>query len=294
MAFPLKGCLFSLLPLLSAGSLAFDARAQEGVATAAAPAATPAAVPAAGPTSAEPTPQLHLRSAPDTRMFGSYRVRVGISKPTFKESELKYYKQLYGNPKGFPQISVDWFPLDWYATLGLNLRFGYYTADGHASTVPKGQTAPNGSQVAQDPNGETTLTLIPLGIGFSAEFTPFDKKWIVLDTWIGYESLYFQEVRTSSEAATSSPTTNTPTATADAKDEALVNKGKRDEMVIGASVNILLNALDEQSALSSRGTLGIESVYMSPYFQIVNTLKEKGASFSRTEIGLGFTFETAR
>lgn len=268
---------------------------------AAAPAAAPSVSAAAAAPSATPPvtdgdgSKIHLRKrSVNDRLFGSYRIRVGAARPDFNDG-LKFYKELYGTARAFPMIGVDWFPWDWYATLGLSFRFGYYSAEGYAAlpVAGKKKEAYTASDIVQDKNGPLSLTLIPMQAAASAEFTPFDGKWVVVDGWIGFERLYWQEVRTSIAEPTTKKGTGTGAA-AESSDDALVNKGSTNETAIGAAINILLNPLDQVSAKSGRGTLGIESVYLSPYIQIVKTLGSGGVSFGRTELGLSFTFETAR
>src|SRR5438309_2000498 len=85
------------------------------------------------------------------------------------------------------QFAADWFAWDWYATLGIGFRIGYYTADGHAAACAGGAGGAAGtcqspkdlpeSQVSLDQAQKTALTLLPLQVVATAEFTPFDRKW---------------------------------------------------------------------------------------------------------------------
>lgn len=267
-----------------------------------APEATPpeptAPAAAAGDT-AEPevehtVPKLRVRGKrnPD-ELFGTYRIRVGMARPNFDDG-LKFYDKLYGDPEWYPTLAADWFAWDWYATLGLSFRAGYYTAGGNAARVVAGKSTKDleASDIEKDPNGPTTLTLLPLQVAFTAEITPFSGKWLVLDGWFGVERLYWQEVRASSQTDETA-SIRFATAEEDDSNDALTNKGWKNATVIGASANILLNPIDEGAASSMRGSMGLGFIYLSPFMEIVRTTSKDGVSFGRTSYGLGFTFESS-
>ncbi len=256
------------------------------------------------PAASEPAPnydsgelKIRVRKPALPRVFGSYRVRVSGEQPTFDDG-LDFYKEAYGSPKNYPMFAADWFAWDWYATLGLSFRMGYYTADGYAlksTTTGKEKKDLTADDVTKDKNGPTSLTLVPLQVALTAEMTPFTGKWIVLDGWVGIERLYWQEVRTggSSSTSTTTPTKSTTAATG-AKDDSLTNKGWKNGTTVGVSANILLNPLDEEGATSMRGVMGLGYIYASPYVEIVRMTNKDGVSFGRKIFGLGFTFETVR
>jgi hypothetical protein len=245
-------------------------------------------------------PEVRLRvHARDQGVFGRYRVRVMGAYPRFDDG-LKYYDRLYGSPKWYPQLAADWFAFDWYATLGLSFRMGYYQAQGHAGQGMNGEAKDqvNTANLATDKNDATTLTLLPLQACVTAEMTPFQRKWVVLDGWIGVERLYYQEVRQG--AGTSAihlvgldGTGQTGTGSTTQPDDTLTNAGWKNSSVLGFAANILLNPLDETSTASLRGPMGIGSVYLSPFTEIVRTVSKTGVSFGRTVTGVAFTFETA-
>jgi hypothetical protein len=248
----------------------------------------------------------------DDTVFGSHRIRLMWARPTFRDN-LKYYDALYGRAKDYPEIAMDWFAWDWYATMGLGLRVGYYSDDGNAAQLTSGQATDLGnlksSDIQRDANGPTTMLLIPLQVLFTAEITPFPKKWLVLDGWVGWEHLYYQETRNQKQGSTSTNTGSTTTKTAAMRpmvphfsavtvstDKTLTNTGWRNATVVGGAANIRLNAFDEMSAASIRN-IGIGGIYLSPYLEWIKTLGQPaGSSFSfgRTVMGLAFTFETIR
>ncbi|MCX6109711.1 MAG: hypothetical protein NTZ90_08945 [Proteobacteria bacterium] len=237
-------------------------------------------------------------------VFGAYRIRLSYAIPKFNDG-LKGYKTAYGSPSGYPELGADWFAWDWYATLGIGLRGGYYSVNGHAYQRNDGVTKTdpktfNESDLHIDPNGPTSLTLVPLKLLATAEMTPFRRKWVVLDGWAGYERMYFQEVRkvVAGTTATSTPTT-TPTtttgsgATAAPVDTALVNRGWINSTVVGAAVNILLNPIDQESSYAAHTGMGIGSIYLTGYAEWIRAINRSTLSFGRTVYGIAFTFETS-
>ena len=232
-------------------------------------------------------------------LFGSYRVRAQFAQPKF-DNHLEYYDKLYGSPTWYPQLAADWFAWDWYVTFGLSFRLGYYTADGHAAKPGTSGNRPSSAdQISKDSNGPTTLTLLPMQACLAAEFTPFQKKWLVIDGWLGLERLYYQEVRASSSASAKglihalADTTTSGTGSGSATDSTLTNAGTLDGRVVGLAANIRLNGLDDTSSQSLRGAMGIGSIYLSPFVERVYP-KGSGLTFARSVMGIGFTFETIR
>jgi len=247
----------------------------------------------------EPTETLNLSSGRRDILFGAYRIRIGLAKPEFEK--LLYYDKLYGSEDVYPTIAADWFFWDWYATMGLSFRTGYYTAKGKAAKeIEKPLQDITAGDIEKDPNSRTNLTLLPLQIALTAEITPLRQKWLVIDGYIGFESLYFQEVRSSpnkSSAAVISPNKSDG-------DVALTNNGTKQLTVLGFSANILLNGLDGgASANSMRGTMGLANIYLSPFIEysraldrspFTNKVTTKNPDFSRTTMGIGFTFESLK
>lgn len=237
------------------------------------------------------TPRIRVRGKKnDGAIFGHYRVRIAAARPKFDDG-LKFYHELYGNPSVYPSFVADWFAWDWYATLGLSFRMGFYSADGYTAKEVPGKAIKDieASDIEKDKNGPASLTLIPLQIALTAEMTPFAKKWVVLDGWVGVERLYWQVVRTTKSK---SSTALIETAADSDDGDALTNKGWKNASVLGGSVNILLNGIDESSAASMRGSMGLGYIYLSPFIEIVRTTSKDGISFGRSSIGVGFTFES--
>jgi hypothetical protein len=232
-----------------------------------------------------------------TAKLGAYRLRIGGAKPDFDDG-MKFYDQLYGDTKWYPTLATDWYLFDWYATIGLTFRGGYYTADGYtAQQINKDPADIVEEDVKKNYDGPTTLTLIPLQAGISISFAPLARKWLVLDGWIGMERMYWQEVRTVKEEKVAAGTTTgammlQEATEEEAEDDTLTNRGWKNSSVLGASANILLNWLDGETANSMRGTMGFGFVYLTPFMEIVRTTSKEGVSFGRSVVGVGFTFES--
>lgn len=270
------------------------------------PAPTPAPVnPAPAVTPEEPKQTLDLSGGRRDVLFGSYRVRIGLAQPDFEK--LRFYDKLYGDEEPYPTISADWFFWDWYATMGLSFRAGFYTATGKAAKeINKPLQDITDADVEKDPNSKTNLTVIPLQIALTAEITPLRQKWLVVDSYIGFESLYFQEVRNSPDAPAASAALIQAAETKESEesDDALTNKGTKQLTVLGFSANILLNGIDGgASANSMRGTMGLANIYLSPFIEYSRALDRsptsskalsKNPDFSRTTMGIGFTFESIK
>ena len=234
-------------------------------------------------------------SAPRKIMFGSYRIRMSVNKPTFND-DLKFYDDLYGNPKNYGMFGVDWFAWDWYVTMGLGLRSGFYGASG--------ERVKGGSVNKQNPDsssfektGKTSLTMIPMQALITMEFSPFQRKWLVIDGWFGAEYAYWQEVRIEKASPTTTTTKSAVFAAAAAAasdDGSLTNKGWAKATVLGFAANILLNPLDDRSTKSMEATMGLGYVYLSPFMEVVTGINSDGINWGRKVIGLGFTFESIK
>lgn len=236
-----------------------------------------AAVAEDGPTSAQSLNTERSSTAKDKKIFGSYRLRLGVQKPTFDDGQ-KHYEQYYGNTKAYPMFQADWFAWDWYVSLGLSFRLGYYRATGYTST-----TDPEASTYTKNKESPTTLIILPIQIAVIGEMTPFDGKWAVLDFWLGIENATFQETRNIGSEQSS---------TSESETGVLANSGTKLSSTFGVSMNILLNQFDRKTVNSMRPALGLGSVYISPYVEIVRQLSKEGVSLGRSSVGLGFTYET--
>jgi hypothetical protein len=234
--------------------------------------------------------EMRRRRLYGSRLFGESRIHLGVHKPVFTERQ-KFYDKLYGAPSTYGSVGGDWFPVDWWVNPGLTMRLSGYSASGKAAVgAPTAQEVSDGN-ITLDQDSKTSLLFIPLMAGIKVEMTPFRRKWIVLEGWMGYEYGWWQETRQSTSTASiqiwslAEETSNAPV---------LTNKGNKRAIVMGASANILLNWLDESGVRSMISTMGISHVYLSPFFETVKSLSTDGMSFGRNVFGVGFTFESIR
>lgn len=221
-------------------------------------------------------------STPRTKVFGDYKIHLGLAKPEFKASE--EYEMVYGETRFYPTMSVEYFFFDWYANLGLIFRIGYYKDDGHA-------VIQEGDKFVSDKQGKTETTLIPLQVGISGQMTPFPAKWITLAGWFAGEATYFQEIRKNS-GSNSSETTSSDSKSSSSNKKLLANTGWRYGSNVGIALSFLLNYLDQKSVNSMR-PMGLSGVYLTPYVEATTAMfNDSDFTFDRVAYGLAFTFET--
>jgi hypothetical protein len=223
------------------------------------------------------------------RIFGSYKIRLGGAYPTLSK-EPECYKKLYGDANIYPQLGVDYYFFDWYMTLGLSFNMAYYKDHGKAIANP----APGvGCAQLQRATEKTELTWIPLQVLAAAQITPFQRKWLVIDLWAGPEMLFFQETRLGAETESSAGAIRMMAEASSDEDDSLTNQGWKSGMVVGAAANILISPLDEASSLSLDRAVGLRSIYLSPFFQVVRSTQSKGINWGRNIIGVAFSFESS-
>ena len=219
------------------------------------------------------------------RVFGRYKVQLSANKPTFNEGQ-KCYEKLYGKPQTHFAMSGDWFPLDWWVNPGLMMRMGMYSVRGKAAvSSSSGASATSCDSLVADENSSTTLLFIPLQIGPKIQFSPFSKKWLVLDVWTAAEYGWWQETRDSATAMIK------PFSLL-ASDQVYTNTGRKSAISTGVSAHILLNSLDERTVRSMIDTMGIGYVYLTGFMETVKSTSKEGLTFGRNVMGIGFTFET--
>ncbi len=223
-----------------------------------------------------------------SRMFGSKKLQLSMNKPAFTEKQ-KLLETLYGKPRDYFAFGVDWFPLDWWVSPGIAGKIGGFSWTGKAAKAIDTTKPISEDNMTVDENSRATLLFIPMQIAAKIQMTPFQKKWIVFDGWFGSEYGWWQETRPEETAAMSvwmaadSTTTQKPV---------LTNKGVSSAVTFGGSAHILLNWLDEKSTRSMNATMGLSSIYLSPFFESIKSTKTDGYTFGRNVFGLGFTFES--
>lgn len=241
----------------------------------------------------------------------AYSIQLGAAKPSFS-SDLKYYKEFYGTPKFMGELGIEYrfFNTD-YLSVGVGGRFSHYSADGHQKKKPSVDQPEVGDLTNAE--GKLSLTLVPYQINLNAEIRPFgNKSWISLSTWLGYEELFWQEVRMEESETVDSNDENAfrgktfafaEDSTEDKEEESkrITNTGWNHGMVFGASINFLLNPLDDRSVKSMKESTGLGRIFLSPYFQVTSKMSGKlllarkdssQVSFSRQTFGIALTFSS--
>lgn len=209
-------------------------------------------------------------------MFGSYRVHLGVNRPTL-ENNRSVYKKLYKDEEIMPTIGVDYFAWDWFVTMGLAFRMGYYNDTGRALKIENGQSV-------RDPDGKIKMTWVPLQAAVSMQMTPFTGKWLVLSGWAGLEYLYYEESREEGETAGTDDSAS--------GDQGLfLTKGWRSGQVLGAAASIRIDWADGQAS-GSMSVFNLRHMYLSPYMEVVRSASSEKLNFERTALGLLFTFES--
>jgi hypothetical protein len=218
------------------------------------------------------------------RIFGKYKVQLAVNNPSFSDSQ-KCYDKLYGKPQSYISFAGDWFPADWWVNPGLTMRLGMYSVRGKAAAGKISADALNCETLAVDESSRTTLLFVPLQIGPKIQFSPFRKKWLVADLWMAAEYGWWQETRDSGTAMIR------PIATT-ATDRVYTNVGHKNAVSTGFAAHILLNALEEKAVRSMIDTMGIGYVYLTGFMENVKSTSKDGLTFSRSVMGVGFTFES--
>jgi len=218
------------------------------------------------------------------RIFGRQKIQLAANRPTFNEGQ-KCYDKLYGKPETHISLSGDWFPLDWWINPGITMKMGMSSVRGKA--VSGATTSAQGidcNSLTLDENSKTTLLFIPIQLGLKLQFSPFRKKWLVVDYWTSAEYGWWQETRDNTAASFSA-------GSLIAADRVYANTGRKSGVSSGVTAHLLLNPLDERSVRSMMDTMGIGYVYLSGFMETVKSTSQQGLTFGRNVLGIGFTFE---
>jgi hypothetical protein len=218
------------------------------------------------------------------RIFGRNKIQLAANRPTFNEGQ-KCYNKFYGKPQTHISFSGEWFPLDWWVNPGIYTRLGVYSVRGKAvsGTAAATQSA-SCDTLSVDENSSTNLLFVPIQLGAKLQFSPFRRKWLVVDYWTGAELDWWQETRSDSALGLS------PIGLVSAS-QVYTTTGRKRAISAGASVHLLLNPLDERTVRSMIETMGIGYVYLSGFVETVKATSKEGLNFGRNVVGLGFTFE---
>lgn len=212
--------------------------------------------------------------------LGTYKIKIGASKPSF-QGGLRYYEDLYGAPPIGATMKFDYFFLDDVMPLGVGLHLGYSQDTGHPAQTNSPSSGGAFEQEELDSNQDLLLVLMPIQFNLVAQW-PLFQKFVVLDAWAGIEYLYFQESRHSqaeSEGSTGGDT--------------FVNTGRNYSYVFGGGINLRIDQLESGNGRSLKN-MGIQAIYLMPYYEVAKSFKSslKGGDFSRNSAGILFSFET--
>jgi len=234
--------------------------------------------------SEKPSEDVGVKGTYGGRVFGRKKVQLAANRPVFDEDQTCYSK-FYGKPQTHMSISGEWFPLDWWVNPGLITRIGVYSVRGKAvsgsSESTKGVSC---DSLSIDENSSTGLLLVPIQVGAKIQFSPFRRKWLVLDYWTAAELDWWQETRNSAAS-------NLMFTASDSSSQVYTSTGRKKAVSVGASVHLLLNPLDEGAVRSMIDTMGIGYVYLSGFMEKVKSTSSEGLTFDRNVMGVGFTFE---
>ena len=218
------------------------------------------------------------------RIFGRHKIQLAANRPTFNEGQ-KCYEKFYGKPETHISFSGEWFPLDWWINPGVYTRLGVYSVRGKAVSGSSDATAMSSCEnLTVDENSSTSLLFMPIQVGAKIQFSPFRRKWLVLDYWTGAELDWWQETRNETASMLTASSLM-------ASDQVYTTTGRKRSITVGASVHLLLNPLDERTVRSMIHTMGLGYVYLSGFMETVKSTSENGLNFGRKVLGIGFTFE---
>lgn len=226
--------------------------------------------------------------ASEKRIFGSYEMNISINRIRFTEIA-PLYDKFYGSPSDHITLGVDWYPFDFWITAGLGAKIGFFSDSGSTSTNRRADNDNSGASVKLKENSKSQLIMYPFQFLLKVQATPFSKKYVKFAGWGGVEYAYWRETKLKSDEDKKTLNKNQ-----DEEEKTLSTNGTKDNIVIGGALHLLLNPLDETSVNSMNDTLGIGSVYLSPFYEIIKQRNASGMNLSRQVIGLGFSFETIR
>ena len=219
------------------------------------------------------------------RTFGRYRLGLGFLRPA-KTSGKEVYEKFYGPMPGQASFAVEYYPFGSKIAAGVRGAVGYLSDSGYASKTPMAQG------YERDMNSRLSLSVTPVQIGLAAQATPFAKKWVVLSGWFGWEKCYYQEARRLKDSTSSTSLASTDTESTSTSTKSYLNSGSTSGINYGAAVNISMSPISEGTANLMRDTMGLNEIYVSPFFEATKMTSTAAFDFSRTAIGVAFIFES--
>ena len=233
----------------------------------------------------------------EERYHSPYKLKFGVANITFPE--VKYFEAFYEPAKSF-LIGTDFNLLSsYFLTLGVGAELEYFSTTGQQKKLAGVSLDDENTKLESTP-GALKLTLLPYKFNVTASLRPFGPNSIIsFDVWGGYQELYFEELRTYDNNSLNVASRSKQSIPDSTNAKQYVNKGWNTFLGLGASINLLLNPLDEKSTRSLERTMGFKYIYLSPFYEQTQKLdqtafiaqqKSSQISFAHENIGLAFTF----
>lgn len=197
---------------------------------------------------------------------------LGLFQPEFTDAD--NYEDFYGSAGVGTSLMIEHFPWEYAVTLGYSFHVGFFQDSGNAQLN-------SGGTLSNDSSTELDFTILPVQASLNLIATPFpESKWFTLSGWFGFERTMFSETRRS--------TSDTSSSEDSSDSKSYSNFGFRNATIVGASFNILIKG---KGADSSMDVLGLRRIFLSPYFEIVESAKDDGFQLGGRRLGLYFSFE---
>ncbi|MFK7873944.1 MAG: hypothetical protein AB8C84_12395 [Oligoflexales bacterium] len=203
---------------------------------------------------------------------------------------MKCWNKLYPKTVTGAQIQSDWLFTPW-TSYGFSM--GYNSTRGR--TAQWAQSGAQNREITEASCDDLELTdeesqfvFLPLSLHVGARFSPFEQRFVGVSAWLGYEEVYYQEVRSPLEDESE----GTPS----------INTGWSGGMKLGMSVDFLINFLDQKSLYALHHTTDFRRIYFSVFSEFTTDLgqerlfltarKKSAVNFARQTYGVSFVFET--
>ncbi|NRA67049.1 MAG: hypothetical protein HRU19_21350 [Pseudobacteriovorax sp.] len=214
-----------------------------------------------------------------------YHFGIGIGKFSSIGNDYNHYEKLFGEPAIYPEFWVERsiLPLPFGLDLSLGFRIGMYQDKGKSAEGVgfDGQLNADLDDSEVTSGQKSRLTLIPIQLISTISYTPFDRRWVIINFFAGLSQTYIENTLEPASSEGSDGSSVKP----------FVNSGWNQEVVTGASLSFDISAIDTSSSYSLR-VYGIERMFLTPFLQIVTTAKDTVGTFDREMYGIMFTFET--
>lgn len=212
--------------------------------------------------------------------FGSFKISIGVDWPEYEK--LLKYEEFYGSPGVRFNFGLDFYPLaKQHFALGFGLKTSMFSDSGKAL-----KENPSG-EYTEDSSGDLSLLATQFEFNLNILLSPLDSQFVALELWIGRGELLFKETRVLADSGAQ-------VSDSESAGSLYLNKGSRPLISSGGSLLFDISGLNRKLVNSNKGTLGVDRIYLAPFFTNNIDQGEGGADFSNTSIGLIFGFEAAR